>query len=121
MAFNLMLAPFFGYVGLAIATAMSATLNALMLYHGLKKDKVFQLSKSTWWFFIRLIFSAVVMAIVVYNLSPEFKVWLEMSTSIQIQQLLICISFGMLSYFVSLVVLGIRMKDFKVKSDVKKV
>jgi putative peptidoglycan lipid II flippase len=121
MVFNLMLAPFFGYVGLAIATAMSATLNALMLYHGLKKDKVFQLSTSTWWFFIRLIFSAVVMAIVVYHLSPEFKVWLEMSTSMQIQQLLICISLGMLSYFISIVALGIRMKDFSVQTNVKKV
>ncbi len=37
MAFNLMLAPFFGYVGLAIATTMSATLNAFMLYRGLKQ------------------------------------------------------------------------------------
>jgi len=121
MVFNLMLAPFFGYVGLAIATAMSATLNALMLYHGLRKDKVFQLTKATWWFFIRLVFSAVVMAIVVYNLSPEFIVWLEMSTSAQIQQLLICISSGMFSYFISIAVLGIRMKDFKVQANVKKI
>jgi putative peptidoglycan lipid II flippase len=121
MVFNLMLAPFFGYVGLAIATAMSATLNALMLYHGLKKDNVFQLTKATWWFFIRLVFSAVVMAIVVFRLSPEFKVWLEMSTSAQIQQLLICISLGMLSYFISIAVLGIRMKDFKVQTNVNKI
>ena len=121
MVFNLMLAPFFGYVGLAIATAMSATLNALMLYHGLKKDNVFQLTKATWWFFIRLVFSAAVMAIVVYSLSPEFKVWLEMSTSAQIQQLLICISLGMFSYFISIAVLGIRMKDFKVQANLKKI
>lgn len=92
-----------------------------MLYHGLKKDNVFQLTKATWWFFIRLVFSAAVMAIVVYSLSPEFKVWLEMSTSAQIQQLLICISLGMLSYFISIAVLGIRMKDFKVQANVKKI
>ena len=116
MVFNIILAPFFGYVGLAIATAMSATLNALMLYYGLKKDNVFQLSKSTWWFFLRIVLSALVMALVVYRLSPEFPVWLEMSTAMQIQQLLICITLGMLSYFISIVVLGIRMKDFKVQS-----
>jgi len=116
MAFNMMLAPFFGYVGLAIATAMSATLNALMLYRGLKKDNVFELSKSTWWFFLRIVLSALVMAFVVYSLSPEFPIWLEMSTAMQIQQLLICITLGMLSYFISIVVLGIRMKDLKVQT-----
>jgi putative peptidoglycan lipid II flippase len=121
MAFNLMLAPFFGYVGLAIATAMSATLNALMLYHGLKKKNVFALSKSTWWFFARLMFSAGIMAIVVYSLSPEFKVWLDMSTLMRIQQLLICISLGVICYLISLIVVGIRMNDFKVQANVKKI
>ncbi|MBA6335600.1 murein biosynthesis integral membrane protein MurJ [Colwellia sp. BRX8-7] len=115
MIFNLMLAPFFGYVGLAIATAMSATLNALMLYHGLKSNNIFALSKTTWWFFARLIFSAGIMAVVVFTLSPPFKVWLAMETTLQIQQLLICITLGMLSYFISIAALGIRVKDFKVK------
>lgn len=114
MIFNLMLAPFFGYVGLAMATAMSATLNALMLYHGLKSNNIYVLSKSTWWFFTRLIFSAGVMALVVYRLSPAFDIWLTMTTAMQIQQLLICISLGMLSYFISIAALGIRIKDFKV-------
>jgi putative peptidoglycan lipid II flippase len=115
MIFNLMLAPFFGYVGLAIATAMSATLNALMLYHGLKSNNIFALSKTTWWFFARLIFSAGIMAVVVFTLSPPFTVWLAMETTLQIQQLLICITLGMLSYFISIAALGIRVKDFKVK------
>ena len=44
-----------------------------------------------------------------------------MSTSAQIQQLLICISLGMFSYFISIAVLGIRMKDFKVQANVKKI
>jgi len=114
MVFNLMLAPFFGYVGLALATAMSATLNALMLYHGLKSKNIFVLSKATWWFFTRLIISAGVMALVVYGLSPAFDVWLAMTTAMQIQQLLICIMLGMLSYFISIAALGIRVKDFKV-------
>jgi putative peptidoglycan lipid II flippase len=90
-----------------------------MLYHGLKKNNVFVLSKTTWWFFARLIFSAGIMAGVVYWLSPPFKGWLAMSTAMQIQQLLICITLGMLSYFISIAALGIRVKDFKVQADVK--
>jgi putative peptidoglycan lipid II flippase len=115
MVFNLMLAPFFGYVGLAIATALSATLNALMLYHGLKTSKVFVLDKKAWWFFARVILSAGVMAVVVYWLSPSFSLWLEMDAYVQIKQLLTCMFFGVLSYFISIYSLGIRMSDLKVK------
>lgn len=113
MAFNLILAPFFGYVGLAIATTLSATLNATLLYQGLKSANVFQLSRQTWWFIARLILSAMVMAIVVYILSPEFTVWLSLDFFAQVFQLIICISAGLLTYCVCLVLLGIRMSDIK--------
>lgn len=114
MAFNIMLAPFFGYVGLAIATTLSATLNAMMLYHGLKSANVFQLSRKTWWFIIRLICAATVMAVIVYYLSPTFNVWLALSFVEQVTQLLICIVCGISSYLVCLLLLGIRLSDIKV-------
>ena len=116
MAFNLMLAPFFGFVGLAIATTLSATLNAWMLYRGLKQAKVYHLSKSTKIFIGKLIFSASVMALVVYQLSSDFNVWLNMSFFEQVSQLVLCISAGCLSYFIMIFVLGVRFKDFKVES-----
>lgn len=117
MAFNIMLAPYFGYVGLAIATTLSATLNAMMLYHGLKSANVFQLSKKTWWFITRLIFSAIVMALVVYYLSPAFEFWLSLSFIEQVVKLIICITAGMLSYFVCLLLLGIRISDIKISQN----
>lgn len=116
MAFNLMLAPFFGYVGLAIATTMSASLNAFMLYRGLKKQNVFSLTFSTWWFMARILVSAAVMGGVVYMSSPEFNDWLKMTKIDQLIQLITCIVLGKVSYFLSIFLLGIRMKDIKVQS-----
>jgi len=116
MVFNLMLAPFFGYVGLAIATTMSATLNAWLLYRGLKAAHIYQLSKSTKIFISKLIVSAMVMAAVVFKLSADFNSWLGMSFIEQVSQLVFCISFGVLSYFAMILLLGIRLNDFKVKS-----
>ncbi|MBL0710138.1 MAG: murein biosynthesis integral membrane protein MurJ [Colwellia sp.] len=116
MAFNLMLAPFFGYVGLAIATTMSATLNAWLLYRGLKQAQVYHLSKNTKRFIGKLILAASVMALVVYQLSPNFDVWLSMAFFDQILQLVLCISIGCLSYFLMIFLLGVRLNDFKVKS-----
>ena len=116
MAFNLMLAPFFGFVGLAIATTMSATLNAWLLYRGLKQAGVYHLSKSTKVFIGKLVLSALVMAWVVYHLSNDFDLWLVMSFSEQVLQLIICIGGGCLSYFVMIALLGVRLGDFKVKN-----
>tara|TARA_R110001583_G_scaffold88591_1_gene229593 strand:- start:22480 stop:24102 length:1623 start_codon:yes stop_codon:yes gene_type:complete len=116
MAFNLMLAPFFGFVGLAIATTMSATLNAWLLYRGLKNAGVYHLSKSTKTFIGKLVLSALVMAWVVYQLSNDFDVWLAMSFTEQVQQLIVCIGGGCLSYFVMIALLGVRLGDFKVKN-----
>jgi putative peptidoglycan lipid II flippase len=86
----------------------------MMLYHGLKAGNVFQLSKKTWWFIARLIFSAIVMALVVYYLSPAFEFWLSLNFIEQVVKLIICITAGMLSYFVCLLLLGIRISDIKI-------
>lgn len=117
MAFNIMLAPFLSYVGLALATTLSASLNAFLLYRGLKSQNVFSLTKETKILMVKLICSASVMAYVVYYLSPEFKIWTEKSFFEQVWQLVICISCGMLSYFLMIFTLGVRLKDFKVKAD----
>ncbi len=116
MVFNLMLAPFFGYVGLAIATTMSATLNAWMLYRGLKQTNIYHISINTKIFIGKLILAASVMAAVVYQLSADFKVWLSMAFLEQIFQLVLCISVGCLTYFIMIFLLGIRLGDFKVKN-----
>ena len=116
MGFNLMLAPFFGYVGLAIATTMSATLNAWLLYRGLKQAGVYQISTSTKVYIGKLVFSALVMAMVVYQLSSDFDVWLAMNFSEQILQLILCIGVGGGSYFMMIALLGVRLADFKVKN-----
>ncbi len=115
MAFNLMLAPFFGYVGLAMATTLSASLNAYWLYQGLKSQGVYNLSMKTKWFISKVLIAALVMAVVVYQLSPSFDIWLGMSFIKQILQLAYCILTGVVCYFAVVVALGVRVSDFKVK------
>ena len=117
MVFNLMLAPFFGYVGLALATSLSATLNAFLLYRGLKRQGVYQLSTNTLVFITRLIVASLLMAMVVYNVSPNFEHWLLLTLSEQITQLLTCIFLGALTYIVAILILGIRLNDFKVQKS----
>ncbi len=114
MVLNLMLAPFLGYVGLAIATALSATLNAFLLYQGLKQRGIFHLSKQTLFFLLRMLVAALVMAVCVYWYSPQFNVWLILSLEEQIFQLIVAIAIGLLSYFACLLAFGVRLSNFKV-------
>ncbi|KGJ87238.1 integral membrane protein MviN [Colwellia psychrerythraea] len=114
MFFNLMLAPFLGYVGLALATTLSATLNAWLLYRGLKAKGVYELPTKTLIFIGKLVLSALVMVLVVYQLSSEFEVWLAMNFLKQVEQLTLCILAGVASYLVMIILLGVRLSDFKV-------
>lgn len=117
MAFNLMLAPFLGYVGLALATSMSATLNAWLLYRGLKAGGIYEISSKTLLFFGKLAVSAGVMAFVVYQVSTDFSGWLTMNFMEQVQLLSICISLGVASYLMMIFILGVRLSDFKIMKD----
>jgi putative peptidoglycan lipid II flippase len=117
MIFNIMLAPFLGYIGLAIATTMSASLNAFWLYQGLKKQQVFQLSIPTKIFIVKMLIAALVMALGVYYYSPPFDVWLAMSVTMQIMYLVIAIALGLFGYFFCLLILGVRLEHFKIKAD----
>ncbi len=112
MIFNLMLAPFFGYVGLAIATALSATLNATLLYRGLKQQGIYQLDRATTIVIAKLMISAVVMAGVVFYLSPEFKQWLALDKLQQIYTLVLLIVVGAISYVIAVLGLGVRPHNF---------
>jgi len=117
MVFNLILAPFFGFVGLAIATSLSATLNAWLLYRGLKAQGVYQLSQTTLLFIGKIVVSAGIMAIVVYQLSDSFELWLNLTFIEQVQKLIVCILLGAISYLISIILMGVRISDFKVSNE----
>lgn len=120
MAFNLMLAPFFGYVGLAMATTLSATLNAFWLYQGLKQQGVYQLSSQAKWFIGKTVISAMIMAVAIFTISPDIEQWFAMSFFDSVIQLTICIVVGVICYFLMVILLGIRTSDFKVHSSDQK-
>ena len=119
MAFNLMLAPFFGYVGLAIATTMSATLNAFMLYRGLKQLGVYTMSPEAKAAIVKLVISAMVMAGVVWTMSPSFEQWLSFSFFESVWRLTWYICAGVISFFAFAFLSGIRPNDLKVKTVIK--
>ena len=113
MVLNLMLVPFLGYIGLALATALSATLNAGLLYWGLKKDGVYQFSTYTLKFFAKLIVAVVAMAVLLVWITPPMDQWLAVSLFDKVLWVSFYITCGVACYVAVLAVLGVRPRDLK--------
>lgn len=112
IAFNLMLAPVFGYVGLAIATAMSATLNVILLYRGLNQQGIFTLSKNTVIWIIKLLLATAVMSVTLLYVA-DLLPYQQLSLAEQITLLFSMIGAAVVGYFATLFVLGVRPKHLR--------
>ena len=113
IVFNFMLAPFYGYVGLAIATAMSATLNVVMLYLGLRKQGVYRLTRATWSWILKLIIATLVMTASLLLLKEHLAKTL-VSIWAQAGGLFGLIGAAVVSYFAVLILLGARKRHFTI-------
>nr|WP_205627825.1 murein biosynthesis integral membrane protein MurJ [Vibrio coralliirubri] len=117
MVFNAIFAYFYGYVGLAIATALSAFVNMALLYRGLHLAGVYQLTKTTLLFSAKLIISGVVMVAAILWQLDNMQHWLEWSFSQRALTLTGLIGLGGFVYIVSVLILGIRVKHLKAATD----
>ncbi len=112
MLFNIMLAPFIGYLGLALATSMSASCNAYLLYRQLHKEGVYQFSSMSLRFSFKCLFSSVFMAAVVWYVGQRFA-WQTWHFMEQVSLLAGLLVLAALVYFSSLFVMGIRLNTIK--------
>ncbi|QUM90877.1 murein biosynthesis integral membrane protein MurJ [Moritella sp. 36] len=114
MGFNIILAIPFGYVGLALATAGSATLNAGLLYWGLHKEGVYKINRDTGIVVVKLFVSAGLMAGLVQYAKPDMSQWYEWSLLDSSLCLLGLLGLAVISYSMALLVFGLRPRHFKI-------
>lgn len=113
MAFNLILVFPFGFVGLAMATALSATLNAVLLYQKLHRTQVYQLSNATIGFICKVLISSIGMALAIHELNVDISIWSQWEISQKLSQLAILIGASVLLFVALLLAMGIRPHHFK--------
>ncbi|QIL84999.1 murein biosynthesis integral membrane protein MurJ [Vibrio sp. HDW18] len=114
---NAIFAWFYGYVGLAIATSMSALLNMTLLYRGLHRQGVYQLTSQTLWFVLRLIIAGAVMTGIMLWQQASMATWLSWGISQRALILSGLIVLGAASYLAVLLLLGIRLKHLKAATE----
>ncbi|MGF1771894.1 murein biosynthesis integral membrane protein MurJ [Vibrio wakamikoensis] len=117
MVFNAIFAYFYGYVGLAMATALSAFINMALLYRGLHRQNVYRITKKTVGFVVRLVIAVAAMVAVLLWQLQDMQQWLSWGLSERIVSLTVLIGLGGVTYLVALLILGIRPKDVKAATD----
>lgn len=114
MVLNIIFALPYGYVGLAIATSLSATLNASMLWFGLYKQGVYQKQNDTISVLLRIIIAGGVMAMLMLYLNPTLVEWANFSLLEASYQLFSMILLAVICYFICATLIGLRPRHFKI-------
>ena len=112
MVFNVILVIQFGYIGLAIATSMSATLNAGLLYFTLHKQGVFALSRTSVLFIVRVIVASTAMGALIYY-RDQGEAFFTLSLSTQMVEVGLTIAMSAMLFIFTMVVLGMRPRHFR--------
>ncbi len=117
---NLILIKEFFHIGLAIATSISAWVNALILFYILIKRKKYNFDKTILMIFFKVLVSSLIMILMIsfiidMNMKDSFFVFLQNKNL----KLLFAIFSGALTYFFFMYMLGI--KQFNMKQWNKKI
>ncbi|MFP2768794.1 murein biosynthesis integral membrane protein MurJ [Oceanisphaera sp. KMM 10153] len=113
MVFNALLIFPLGYVGLALATAMSGILNAGLLAWGLSQRDIYHPSRQTLGFALKVALASGGMAALLWWLSPPLAQWAEWGMMSSSLHLLSYIGAGAVCYGALLLLSGVRIKHLK--------
>ena len=103
------------HVGLAVATSVAAILNALLLYRGLQRAGVLLHGNGWPGLLFRVACANVAMCAVLLVLNRSNEWWFGATTMHRIGWLAVVIGAGAATYFVVLLVLGMRTSHFRLR------
>lgn len=113
MVFNLALIFPLAHAGLALATSLSAWLNAWLLWRGLRKEGAWR-SQSGWpRFLAQLAFANATLVAIILYLQPPVDQWLTAGGLQRSVDMALLVAAGVGGYFVALALAGVRVRHFR--------
>ncbi len=113
MVMNIILVFPLAHAGLALATSLSATLNAFLLFRGLRQAGVYRPEAGWPLLILRAVIASTVMGGLLYWGVGDLASWLEGATWDKVGRLLVWVLAGIGSYFAVLALLGIGPRHFR--------
>ena len=108
---NLILVQYFGHIGLAAATSISAIINAALLYFFLIKQSIFKFNIAFYKMLFKVILAAIIMALYLYYFKSSIEFYLDSSLTERALLISRTIITSAIIYFLSLYILGVRFKQ----------
>ncbi len=108
---NLVLVGPLEHVGLALATSLSAYINAGLLYLYLKRDGLYRSGQVWSGYLLKVATGIIVMAILLIGLVPDAAGWIKWGVFDRVFQLTIWVLSGVLVYFATLRLVGFRASE----------
>ncbi|MES2626428.1 MAG: murein biosynthesis integral membrane protein MurJ [Pseudomonadota bacterium] len=113
MVINLILIIPLAHVGLALATSISAFLNAGLLMRGLMKAGLLIFTRTWWILVLRIVVATIAMTLVLMLLGQATAQWIAWNDLHRIGYLMMLCTAGGLSYILILWLLGVRPAQFR--------
>ena len=105
----------YAHVGLALASSISAFFTVITLLFILRKDKVYKASLGWIYFLLRMLIASIVLILLIGYFGKEVDYLRQISEFSRFLYIIKIVLIGMVGYFLSLWILGIRIKDFSNK------
>ena len=102
-----------GHVGLAVATSLSAWLNAGLLYRGLNREGVLRVPDDGSGYGLMLMIGLGTMGFVLWLLTPELSWWLNGGMTERVVAMSGLVVAGVLGYVLPLYAMGLRLHQFR--------
>lgn len=113
MVLNLILVWPLAHAGLALATSLSAWLNAGLLYMGLRRSGAYAPAKGWAWYGLRLLVAGSAMGVTIFVLARRAGVWLEGPLLERAGWLTVIVVSGVAVYLAVLLIVGLRPRHLR--------
>jgi putative peptidoglycan lipid II flippase len=101
------------HAGLALSISLAACINALLLYIGLRRRKVYAPQPGWLRFMLQIATALAVMGAALWFSSGAAETWTARGSASRVLHLSMIVVLGVVSYFGMLFALGLRPRDFR--------
>lgn len=115
MVFNLALVFPLAHAGLALATSLSAWLNAALLWRGLRREGAWKVQPRWVRFLAQLGLANVALGAVILLLNVPVETWFGLSGLQRASKMGLLVACGVAAYFVVLALVGVRVRHFRLR------
>jgi len=100
------------HAGLALASSTAAYLNAILLYRGLRKRKVYVPERGWIRLWTAVVLGSITMGALILFMTHDTDSWLQAGVALRVKNLALTIVFGVLVYVFTCMVTGLKTHDF---------